>query len=216
METAKVDIRKLQLLNDRICQTIDALNQVRLSVHGLTGLSHTGYNPGIPGTVPGMGFGQVFGQTGQVPGVNTLGMGYGFNPITQIPFVPGLAHTGYNPTNSPWMAANTTANTPFAYQNPLAYQSALGIQNPLAAQTGLGIQGPFGLQSVSAQSPWMNPFVGLSHTGVDVNDLSRLNAINAINAINGGISSIDPYSAYTVARLNQVFPFAQYPYSPVV
>ncbi|MCS6913732.1 MAG: hypothetical protein RMK29_20120 [Myxococcales bacterium] len=40
METAKVDIRKLQLLNDRIVQTIDALNQVRLSVHGL-GLSHT-------------------------------------------------------------------------------------------------------------------------------------------------------------------------------
>ena len=38
METAKIDIRKLQLLNDRINQTIDALNQVRLSVHGL---SHT-------------------------------------------------------------------------------------------------------------------------------------------------------------------------------
>jgi exopolyphosphatase/pppGpp-phosphohydrolase len=36
METAKIDIRKLQLLNDRINQTIDALNQVRLSVHGLS------------------------------------------------------------------------------------------------------------------------------------------------------------------------------------
>src|SRR5215510_44001 len=56
METAKVDIRKLQLLNDRINQCIDALNQVRLSVHGLlagAGLSHTspffpGVNPGIP------------------------------------------------------------------------------------------------------------------------------------------------------------------------
>ena len=57
METAKVDIEKLQLLNDRITQTIEALNQVRLSVHGLQsgrqmgqqipqiggyGLSHTG------------------------------------------------------------------------------------------------------------------------------------------------------------------------------
>ena len=51
METAKVDIRRLQLLNDRVNQCIDALNQVRLSVHGL---SHTG------GTVPGVqaGFGQ--------------------------------------------------------------------------------------------------------------------------------------------------------------
>jgi len=57
METAKVDIEKLQLLNDRIVQTIEALNQVRMSVHGLQsarsqgaqipvgqfgGLSHTG------------------------------------------------------------------------------------------------------------------------------------------------------------------------------
>lgn len=39
METAKVDIRRLQLLNDRINQCLDALNQVRLSVHGL---SHSG------------------------------------------------------------------------------------------------------------------------------------------------------------------------------
>lgn len=35
METVKVDIRKLQLLTERINQTIEALNQVRLSVHGL-------------------------------------------------------------------------------------------------------------------------------------------------------------------------------------
>ena len=36
---ARVDVRKLQILNDRINQTIDALSQVRLSVHGL---AHTG------------------------------------------------------------------------------------------------------------------------------------------------------------------------------
>ena len=35
METAKVDIRKLQILNDRINQTLEALQQVRLSVHGI-------------------------------------------------------------------------------------------------------------------------------------------------------------------------------------
>jgi hypothetical protein len=35
METVKVDIQKLQLLNDRIAQTIDALNQLRQSVHGI-------------------------------------------------------------------------------------------------------------------------------------------------------------------------------------
>lgn len=35
METVKVDMQKLQLLNERIAQTIDALNQLRLSVHGI-------------------------------------------------------------------------------------------------------------------------------------------------------------------------------------
>ena len=62
MEIAKVDLEKLQLLNDRIQQTIDALQQVRASVHGLasafssqspmawgaSGLSHSGYRPYSP------------------------------------------------------------------------------------------------------------------------------------------------------------------------
>src|SRR5690242_14280750 len=49
---AKVDVRKLQILNDRINQTIDALNQVRLSVHGL---GHTGVNPQGYGVPQGLG-----------------------------------------------------------------------------------------------------------------------------------------------------------------
>jgi hypothetical protein len=40
METVKVDIQKLQLLNDRIAQTIEALNQVRMSVQA-HGVPHT-------------------------------------------------------------------------------------------------------------------------------------------------------------------------------
>src|SRR5258708_35531899 len=81
METAKVDIRKLQVLNDRINQCIEALNQVRLSVHGL---SHT--TPAVPFFQPG--------------GVNPLapapvGLGYaGLGPMPFAPaYVPGLAHT---------------------------------------------------------------------------------------------------------------------------
>ena len=35
METAKVDVRRLQVLNDRINQTLEALNQVRISIHAL-------------------------------------------------------------------------------------------------------------------------------------------------------------------------------------
>lgn len=77
----KVDIQKLQLLNDRIAQTIDALNQVRMSVYGITsqpmlpfgmtgssgfggaGLLHAGpgtspYFTGVPGVSPYFGGGQ--------------------------------------------------------------------------------------------------------------------------------------------------------------
>lgn len=96
METAKVDIRKLQLLTDRVNQCLDALNQVRFSVYGL---SHTGagINAGINQAGP---FGPV-GQIGQ-PG---LGYGPGINPginpmsafgavpyaQTATPFAPGFS-----------------------------------------------------------------------------------------------------------------------------
>ena len=110
METAKVDIRKLQLLNDRINQCLDALNQVRLSVHGLTqGLSHSspqaGINAGAPGSFGQPGFGQPgFGQMsfGQ-PGFGTNPFTQaGANPFVQNPFsqgfTPGLSHTsGFSP-----------------------------------------------------------------------------------------------------------------------
>lgn len=114
METAKVDIRKLQLLNDRINQVIDALHQVRLSVHALQQGYQTQQQP------YGAGFGtQAFGQTFnplsqgnpfqqfQHPfqGMNPMfGQGFqqGLNPMTQMnPLTtgatPGLLHTG-----TPW------------------------------------------------------------------------------------------------------------------
>ena len=37
--TARVDIERLQILNDRLCQTLEALNQVRMSAHNM-GYSH--------------------------------------------------------------------------------------------------------------------------------------------------------------------------------
>ena len=121
METAKVDIRKLQLLNDRINQCIDALNQVRLSVHGLSqGLSHTspqsqiGVNPVSP-YAQGFGanpflqtgvnpFGNPFGQTGVNPFAQ---VGFGQMPIGQG-FAPGLSHTSQSPfaqAGNPYLSA---------------------------------------------------------------------------------------------------------------
>ncbi len=77
METAKVDIKKLQLLSDRINQCIDALNQVRLSVHGLSQSSpfgnaaqglggSAGFGAGIPGLSHTSGAGMGMG----IPGAN--------------------------------------------------------------------------------------------------------------------------------------------------
>lgn len=112
METAKVDIRKLQLLNDRINQCIDALNQVRLSVHGLSA-AQTGVQGGIgagPGQSPGYeyGLGLAHSGFGQNPFAQT---GIGQNPAVpfgtpnvfgQTPigpgYFPGVGVTGFAPT----------------------------------------------------------------------------------------------------------------------
>ena len=96
METAKVDIRKLQLLNDRINQCIDALNQVRVTVHGL---SHSSAGAVAPAGVP-----LAQAPLGQVPyGVAGIGGGYAPGLVPQGSFAPYLAQPpagigqGFNP-----------------------------------------------------------------------------------------------------------------------
>jgi hypothetical protein len=113
METAKVDVRKLQMLNDRINQTIDALHQVRLSVHGMStngnGAAYlNGNSPfttpyagaawGVPGPVPGIGWGhpaqaqqhpylqqlQLLQQLQQQQGYYPFGQTYGAAPYGGI------------------------------------------------------------------------------------------------------------------------------------
>jgi len=82
MDTVKVDIQKLQLLNDRIAQTIDALNQVRMSVHGI---QHTQWSPfaqtspfaqvspyGFPQN-PFVGYPQPFGSFSPTPYTTQFG-----------------------------------------------------------------------------------------------------------------------------------------------
>jgi hypothetical protein len=92
METVKVDIQKLQLLNDRIAQTLEALNLLRMSVHGIQhtqAISPWGYGVGtLPYQVqPG------FGASPYVP-YPTTSFGY---PQYASPFassfVPGIQHT---------------------------------------------------------------------------------------------------------------------------
>lgn len=94
METAKIDIRKLQLLNDRINHTIDALNQVRMSVHGL---SHSNT-------------------------IGTTNLGLSWNPSTFVPTLPTTTPIGWstvplNYAQSP--VPNPTFAQPLAYANIL-------------------------------------------------------------------------------------------------
>jgi hypothetical protein len=191
---AKVDIRKLQLLNDRINQTIDALNQVRLSVHGLT---HTA------GTVPGVGYQMN-------PAFNNFG--YGAFPGAFGGFAGGMSHTAGIPQQTwnlgpqnPFMQ-NLIGQNPFV-QNPFVQNPF--VQNPF-------VQNPYFAQGFGAQVP------GISHTssdGIDGNIARQLYAQALLqgqlqNQIQGQLQGgVDPYYAFRVA---QTFPFAQWGQTPTV
>lgn len=129
MDTVKVDIQKLQLLNDRIAQTIDALNQVRMSVHGI---QHTQFSPFAQVSPygfqnPFVGYPQAFGSFSPTPYPTQFGssMPYGspfsglshtspqamqytqYTPYTSYatPYTNGISHTSWDPT---WQTRQTT------------------------------------------------------------------------------------------------------------
>lgn len=117
MDTVKVDIQKLQLLNDRIAQTIDALNQVRMSVHGI---QHSGPQWSPFQQVPQYGFQNPFLGYPQPFG--------SFSPSvypTQFgsPFTSGLSHT--SPQTMQTMPYTPyTPYTPYAqYTNGISHTS---------------------------------------------------------------------------------------------
>jgi hypothetical protein len=148
METAKVDIRKLQLLNDRINQCLDALSQVRLSVHGL---SHTQAASPLGTGAQGTGYGD--------PRFADPRFGFGASPIA--------SGFGGGPQSAGWIGpgfAGGLAHSPFV-QNPAFLQNPAFAQNPMAGFSP-GLSGianvPFG-----NQFPIWNSPIGLSHTGLE-------------------------------------------------
>jgi hypothetical protein len=189
METAKVDIRKLQLLNDRINQSIDALNQVRLSVHGL---SHTaGVNPNVPVGAFGLGIGQqqaVYPQQGGFPQIG------GFTPLQQSGFPQafgGLSHTPM-PYGLPQVGLNPYFGfgaTQQAGLNPYAgIGGVAGGWNPYVQAGPIGQFGqPGGLSHTSGQE-MLEPFASKP-------------------------AWTDPWLA---ARVAHTFPYAQFAVPPVV
>ena len=109
---AKVDVRKLQVLNDRINQTIDALNQVRLSVHGL---GHTGPPQGTNPFTQGFGVQQPFGLQQPFGMQQPFGLhqSYGIQPPFGIPQQLGFQHNPYqsymNPFTNPLLTQGVSS-----------------------------------------------------------------------------------------------------------
>jgi hypothetical protein len=145
METAKVDIRKLQLLNDRINQCIDALNQVRLSVHGLAGAQ-----TGIPGA---FGAGQ------------TQGLEYGL----------GLTHSGLGQTPFSQIGQNPFAQNPFAQSAfGQATVAPFGTPNVFPQVPSYPGIPPTGFSQPGFGGIGVNPLMaGLAHSGPETLEAFR-------------------------------------------
>ncbi|HET9253463.1 MAG TPA: hypothetical protein VFP58_15220 [Candidatus Eisenbacteria bacterium] len=191
---AKVDVRKLQVLNDRINQTIDALNQVRLSVHGL---GHTA-NPQVGFMSQGFGFPQTqgWGQQGLTGGLgHTGGIPPQLNPLTYLTQGQGFGQQGFGQG--------------FGQQG---YGQGLGQQGYGQQVPGIGggIPGGFGLQHTGV-NPYLNPLVNpqvLQQMGMG----GWGGGIGTESPFQSGPQSIeqrlvearasDPY------RITQTFPFA--------
>lgn len=147
---ARVDIRKLQLLNDRITQTIDALNQVRWSVHGLQHAT---------GGIPTQGAFGVAQQSLPFPNQSVYGQApfgtapQAYSPYAQTPY----AQQAYGqPMTQQPMPQQPYAQTPFAQAG--GGLSPLGM-SPYA--TGAMANGAMG-NSAMGNVPMGN--VGIQHS----------------------------------------------------
>jgi hypothetical protein len=135
METVKVDTQKLQLLNERIVQALDALNLLRLSAHGIQAIqqpwAQNVFGYGGYGTFSPWGvynpfafapptFAPVAGYPGAYPGVYPTNLG-GY---------PGVYGT---PTNLGAYPGVYGTPIPHASTQPIAWPSPLwgsaGVSN---------------------------------------------------------------------------------------
>ncbi|MGE0711278.1 MAG: hypothetical protein AB7N76_29180 [Planctomycetota bacterium] len=162
---AKIDVRKLQLLNDRISQTMEALNQVRSSVRGL---SHSA--PGFTGQSftsqpftgqPFAGYPQAYGQGY----VNPLAFGQQAWGIQ-----PGISHSPYGQVSSYGQISPQAQLYP--QLNPMVAalfaQQAQQLQQPTWSPIGLS-HSPFATQGTMQPMGLPNIYAtGLSHSSPEV------------------------------------------------
>lgn len=214
MEAVKVDVRKLQLLNDRISQTLDALNQVRLSAHGL---SHS------PSVVPviqqtpvpwALPYAPVSGYA--VPSLFGLPQAYGISHSTGIPYI------GY-PVSGVW-------NPSLGVTSPVASVPAIpaipGAVNGLAHTTGVS---PYAMGP--AVAPAIHPYAaswiaaglspltyglpnGLAHSSPETVDVGQVMSRQVLAQQAIAQNTAQAWDPYLGLRIAQTFPYAQCSYSP--
>jgi len=184
---AKVDVRKLQILNDRINQTIDALNQVRLSVHGLghTGMNPQGFGPGY-GVPQGLGAQNPYLFGAPNPYQSLHGFGGQLSQLSSQLGPQGIPGGGLGFQHSPFVP----------YQNPYV--------NPFTAQ-GFGAQGfpaqPWPMAPGITGTPWGGMGgAGAFQTGGIGGGLFHSNP-ELIDKQIAEVKASDPY------RITQTFPF---------
>ena len=111
------EIRRLQMLNDLIAQTLEVLER-RTAMMSATGLSHTPYN-GVEST---MGYG--INQAGLFHSPFAGAPSFGVNPYAGVPFVNPIAQQGLS-------------HSPFA--GDVRFGANVGSIDPRVATLGLGL-----------------------------------------------------------------------------
>jgi len=209
MDTAKVDIRKLQLLSDRINQTIDALHQVRMSVHGLS------QTPGVFGVGTGINpfvtpFGNAVTPFGTTPWNQTAFANPYANVQSQL-----LAQLALQ-TQLQQLAQQQIAAQQLAQQ--LAAQAQLGQTfanntTPFGINTQMGINPQVGINSQVANPFVTNPLAGMNQQASSLSHSAYTQPYNqwAIPNVFGtlGYATQYPGIAQTTGVGLGVNPFAQ-------
>ena len=161
LETAmEVDITRLQILNDRIAQTIDALSHLRATTAGLSHAGGYGWS-GVPGMSPSPWASSPYNAWNTPFGVPQAGM----SPMLGIGHGLGHAADPYAMMNqiNPWL--NVPHATPFGMMGAGYHPYAAGLPglshtSPVDARMMPGIDPRFAL------APGIDPRFGVG-PGVD-------------------------------------------------
>jgi hypothetical protein len=130
--TVRIDLQRLQVLNDRLCQTLEALNQVRMSCHNV----HAGaWSYGLPAVTP---YNTLPGYGVSTFGVPSLGA-YGI-PSIPTPSIygspiygsPAFGMNGFVPSvyGTPAFGAPLFAGAPVTYSNGIDRTRAAAFTQP--------------------------------------------------------------------------------------